>query len=217
MKLLQKGGVILKSLIYICNIYIVLAGILYSDSAYATLFEFSYTGNTFTNVSGPYSTTDRVTTQFVVDLPTIINLPYMSYLASLQGQLVMTDGVRTLSVNNCLVGGGCLPDPDKFPEFRFDTNASGLPIDWQIAVNSIVGTNSIFTYTFGCVFPQIGPGCDFTAFGENAPTAFVSNNPGTWSVVEVVPEPSTLSLLSTFVLALFAMFPSRPRRAIRKM
>jgi hypothetical protein len=204
MKSLHRGRIILTSPKYIWHIFVALGGIIYSYAAYATLFEFSYTGNTFTNVSGPYSTADLVTAQFVVDLPTIFNLPYMSYLASLQGQLVMTDGVRTLSVNNCLVGGGCLPDPDKFPEFRFTTNASGLPTDWQVAVNSIVGTNSIFTYTFGCVFPQIGPACDFAAFGENAPTAFVSNNPGAWSV-EAVPESSTLLLLSTFLLALFGI------------
>jgi len=159
--------------------------------AHASLFEFTYTGNMFTDVSRPYTINDQVTAEFIIDLPTILNLPFSSYITSLQGQLTMSDGIRTLSWPTD-------SSPEEFfPEFRFSTNSAGIPDSWQVAINSVPGINSIFTYAFGCVFPELGPVCDFTHNippGNSPPAAFISNNPGTWAVTQV-PEPATPLLL----------------------
>src|SRR5438552_11145440 len=133
--------------------------LLCATDAHAVEYRLTYTGNTFTSVSGPYTTSDRVTADFIIDIRKISDLPFDDYTNSLQGLILMTDGVRSLSWPT--------DDPDKFPEFRFATGPSGIPTAWQIAINSYAGNNSIFTYTFGCVFSEIGPACDFTAFGEN--------------------------------------------------
>lgn len=149
--------------------------LLFAFEVHAELYTYRYTGNTFTTASSPYTTSDRVTVEFTINVSTPSNLPWANHIDSLVSSLVLSDGNRTLSWPST--------DPDKFPEFRFTTNSSGVPIEWQIAINSIIGDNSIFTYTSSCVFPQIGPACDFAAYEENNPTAFVSNSPGEWTVV----------------------------------
>ena len=182
-------------------VLVALASLLTSpESGHASLFRFSYTGNAFTSVSSPYTVSDRVTTEFVLDLPTISNLPFGGYVPALRGSLVMNDGIRTLYWPS--------DDPEGFfPEFALSTDSTGTPTSWQVAVDSVPGIDSISTYSFGCVFRELGPACDFTHNrppGDSLPVAFVSNNPGTWAVVKV-PVPGTLTLFLIGLAGLLAM------------
>ena len=181
-------------------VLLMLAGLLASpQSSHAFFFKFAYIGNSFTSASAPYTVNDRVTAEFVLNLPTISNLPLGSYISALQGDLVMSDGKRSLQWPS--------EDLQFFPEFALSTDATGAPTSWQLAVDSVPGLDSIFTYSFGCVFRELRPACDFTHNrlpGDSLPIASISNAPGSW-VVTTIPEPGAPTLLMIGLAGLFAM------------
>ncbi|MEN1680515.1 MAG: hypothetical protein AAGJ46_13065 [Planctomycetota bacterium] len=147
-----------------------------SDAAYV---EFAYIGKTFADFSAPYDVSDGITARFVLDLPSVVNLPLGSYFPDLRdGRLLMSDGVRVESVP----GGNA----QAFPTVLLSTGADGVPTDWKVAIDTVDASQGIFTESYDCVFSDLGPACDFTS-AANTPLAWVSDDLGEWTVSTFVP------------------------------
>jgi hypothetical protein len=150
---------------------------------------YDYTGNDFTGVDGPFTTSDSVSGSFTVAQALGDNL---SFVIIDPTSFSFTDGVDTITNANS----------NAFDDgFEVATNASGEITNWSIDVEG--SGPGLFSILLGNTngAAQDG-GVDGGSVGFNI------DDPGTWSTagtgapVAVTPEPSTLALLGTGVLGL---------------
>ena len=154
----------------------------YPASVQAVPTTYQYTGNPFTDVSGPYTTSDFVTAMITLAGPLGANMPLteVSPIA-----FTLSDGVQTIT--NI--------DPILFLHLKFATDATGSIRLWQVAVltfpNRTIGTTRT-TSAFDLAATVFPPG-----FGENF------RSPGVWNGRPTVPDAgSTLSLMTLTLTAL---------------
>jgi hypothetical protein len=142
---------------------------------------YEYTGNPFTSVSGPYSTSDFVTAMVTLGSPLAANMP-LTEVTPLAWSL--SDGVQTLTNLNA------------FPNFFFfATGPTGMITEWRMQVfgegpgDTIASFNNLPMQDIGATETDEG-----TVFGA----------PGTWATGASVPDAgsSSLALLSLSLTAL---------------
>ena len=157
----------------------------YPASVQAVPTTYQYTGNHFTEVSGPYTTSMFVTAMVTLAGPLGANMPLTNVTPT---AFTLTDGVQTISDLT----------PSFFAVFQFATDATGAISDWEIEVTDFAGR---LILTHSQVFPPNpaeDDGVDGSGgFGQNF------NKPGQWSVGATVPDAgSTLSLMTLTLMAL---------------
>ena len=162
----------------------------YPASVQAVPTTYQYTGNPFTVVSGPYTTSDFVTAMITLASPLGANMPLTEVTPT---AFTLSDGVQTITNH----GPGLL-----LTSFLFATDASGAISMWGVNVERIhnATTGAIVTNNdptdiadVGIVIPEGGP----FVLGANVLT------PGVWSVSGSVPDSgSTLSLMTLTLVAL---------------
>src|SRR6516162_9209674 len=149
----------------------------YPASVQAAPTTYQYTGNPFTTVSGPYTTSDFVSGMVTFAGPLAPNLP--PFTPVFPTAFTFSDGVQTL-----------MAPGSPLDVFLFGTGPTGAIVSWSIELDS--GSGSIVSSIFfdrGSVFTQ-GLG-------------FNTNNPGTWVNVTSVPDTgSSLSLMTLTLMAL---------------
>ena len=152
----------------------------YPASVQAVPTTYSYTGNHFTDVSGPYTTSDFVTAMVTLAGPLGANMPLTEVTPT---AFTFFDGVQTLTNTSPGLNGQL---------FSFATNARGEINIWNVDV--FTDSGSIVTTT-----ADIRHILDFatgTGFGFNEDT------PGVWTLVPVADTGSTLSLMTLTLMAL---------------
>ena len=140
-----------------------------------------YTGNPFTDVSGPYSTSDFVTAMVTLVSPLAANMPLtgVSPLA-----FSLSDGVQTLTTLNAF---GSV--------FSFATGPTGMITEWRMQVFGEGPLTFIDSFK-NVVMQDIGA----TENPDGSGTVFGA--PGTWSTASVPDAGSSLALLSLSLTAL---------------
>jgi hypothetical protein len=144
---------------------------------FAVPVTYIYTGNPFTNVSGPYTTSDQVTAKVKLSspLPANMSLQIVTPLA-----FSFSDGVQTFT--NLTASSS----------FEFQTDASGNIFAWNVGV--VTAQAGIFTVnTADNVFDK-----GFSDDGEGE----ILRTPGTWSRASVPDVASTFTLLALSTTAL---------------
>jgi hypothetical protein len=155
----------------------------YPASVQAVPTTYQYTGNPFTTVTAPYTTSDFVSGMLTLAGPLAPNLPLTDVTPT---AFTFSDGVQTMTNLNA---AGFL--------FQFATDGSGDITQWIIRVIGLSGaeiqTNEpIGGFAFDEGTTELGAG-----MGANAGT------PGTWSTVAGVADTgSTLSLMTLTLTAL---------------
>jgi len=145
---------------------------------------YSYTGNPFTNVTAPYTTSDFVSAMVTLAGPLAPNMPFTSVTPT---AFTLSDGVQTITNFNATFP----------PGFSFATGPTGAITVWHVNAGALSG--SINTVGGGPQSPaDFGHLNGTIAFGHNA------NAPGTWALVSsTVPDTgSTLSLMTLTLMAL---------------
>lgn len=170
-------------------------GVLASAGTHAALITYEYTGNPFTDVELPYTTSDSVRGTITIDVVDNSNLPFVNYRQSVDS-FSFTDGVQELT------------HLDAFQYFfAISTDSVGDIVDWSF----IVATVGAFISTEKST-AQVKDSVSIIASLAGPSTATVEDDSGVWRQVSAVqvPEPGTLGLL-VFSLGLLAGF-ARPRR-----
>lgn len=165
---------------FTCFRGVVLAGfasaMLLAWPAHAALFTYEYHGNPFRIAFAPYTTSNFVSGQFTIDLPSNANLAYQNRIADVT-DFSFSDGVHTLQDEDSLV----------FKSISFATGGSGEITAWAINIEETSIVSTIFTSMVedaGTIPTGIN------AFAEG----LLMDNPGSW---RQVPEPGALALLGT--------------------
>ena len=148
-----------------------------------------YTGNPFTFVSGPYSTSDFVTAMVTLANPLPPNEP-LTQVTPLAFSLF--DGVQTITNLNATIFA-----------FHFATDGDGTITHWALSAytgpqNAPNGT----IYTFNAPFTPADRVTDFGSFPLDVEVGGNFDSPGHWEIGAVPDAASTLSLLSLSLTAL---------------
>ncbi len=156
----------------------------------ASATTYDYTGNNFTAVIAPYTTSDAISGYITLSQPLGDNLPLTEESGFITAYS-FTDGVQTLSsqANNSTV-----------TEAFFTTDLSGAIVDWLLKINSDDFLNGIYTDNYDPDIQDLSfrtpLGCTFGC-GQNL------NDPGTWSSnLQPTPIPSSLPLFASSLAAL---------------
>src|SRR5262245_27944888 len=161
--------------------------IAFPTSVQAVPTTYVYTGNSFTIVSGPYSTNDFVTAMVTLASPLGLNHDLNTPVTVTAFSL--SDGVQTITSGVGQVN---------FSEFAFETGPGGMIINWTVTVTIPSGEISTSKLPNGLredsgveKFPDPG-------------TGFIFGEPGTWTTLGAVVADtgSTLSLMTVTLLAL---------------
>ena len=153
-------------------------GFLMAASVQAVPTTYQYTGNPFTTVSGPYTTSDFVTA--MITLATPLGPNFSGSVSPIA--FTFSDGVQTITNLNAT-----------FSSFFFQTGPTGAIIGW--VVNGFVPGGHVASLGSAGLGADEGESID--GRGLN------SNQPGTWAMVGVVPDTgSTLSLMTLTLMAL---------------
>jgi len=105
---------------------------------------YQYTGNHFTEVSGPYTTSMFVTAMVTLAAPLGANLPEFTDVTPIA--FTLFDGVQTLSSSTPGIA---------FDTFQFGTNAAGQITSWQVSVDiGVIGAITNFILTLKLEDPQ---------------------------------------------------------------
>jgi hypothetical protein len=174
------GGAVRISIIALASLFLSVTG------AKADTFTYTYTGNDFTDVSGPYTTSEKLTGMFNLSAAIPANHPF-SDVSSLVLSFTMSDGVQTITSAEGFV-----------EHFSFSTDSTGAITLWLAEVTINPGTApSITTENFGVAALDMGALTNFLS-GQN------SGSPGTWTVTDTTPvtEPGTLSMMFSGLLGL---------------
>ncbi len=148
-------------------------------SPIANAVTYSYTGNTFTSVSAPYTTSDSVSGTITLATPLAANLT--SFTTVLPTSFSFTSAGETIS--NSTPGSGS--------QFFFKTDAAGDITYWGATV--YVGSVSQFSISTINAPTTYGV-YDSIQHGGGTEQGLVSKSPGTWSVMASVPEPEAYAL-----------------------
>jgi hypothetical protein len=155
--------------------------LLSATGAWADTFTYTYTGNDFTLVQGPYTTSDSVMGTIVLSAPLPANLSSFTDETALLISYSFSDGVQTLTNLNSHAA-----------DFAFQTSPLGAITLWDIEFRTVPPTNEIESAkTAPGVAHDLGA-AGLGAAGQN------EGDPGVWSV----PEPGTLSMLFSGLLGL---------------
>jgi hypothetical protein len=140
---------------------------------------YNYTGNVFTSVSAPYTTSDSVTGSFTLAVPLADNLT--SFTTVTPQSFSFSDGVNGDTITNTSPGVGS--------QFSFETDASGAITKWQV----VVDINSVSNFSISTIDAPGGVGVfDQAQHGGGTESGENTNSPGTWVAV---PEASTYSMV----------------------
>ncbi len=131
--------------------------------AHAALFTYAYKGNPFTTVSSPYTTSDFVSGQLTVNLPSNANLDVANVTNQLQA-FSFTDGHQTFTQNTLSLD----------PAFFISTDAAGNITAWNIGMVIGPTEKEIFTKS------ESGVAIDVAAL-DDFKRGSVENNPGSWT------------------------------------
>ncbi len=148
---------------------------------------YTYTGNDFTTVEGPYTTSDSVSGSFTVASPLGDNLSNFGFLPT---SFSFTDGVQTLTNSDASLGSF----------FYVWTGGSGNVTSWNFGIPGPDLSGGIFTAATPSHYRTDSGGFSDSGMGVNF------YNPGTWSVQSsVTPEPGSWMLLGTGMLGLLGL------------
>ena len=145
---------------------------------------YTYTGNPFTNVSGPpYTMSDFVSGMLTLAGPLAPN--FNGFVTPIA--FSFSDGVQTIT--NLTPGLGLVT-------FGFQTGPTGAISDWNVDVFLLAGVAEISTVK------GVTQEIDFGLLGA-ASFGQITDNPGVWATVAGVPDTgSTLSLMALTLIAL---------------
>lgn len=162
--------------------------------AEAAQFGYAYTGNDFTTVSAPYTTSDFVSGRFTVELSSNLNLPITDISDHIQ-VFSFTDGQQTFTEKTPLTNA----------IFFIATDGSGDITDWNIGLD-VIPVKQINTKS------EFGSAIDLASL-DNFKRGDVEDNPGSWTQVPPapIPLPAALPLAVSGLAALF--FVGRRRRS----
>jgi len=153
---------------------------------------YTYTGNDFTSVTSPYTTSMSVTASMTLTNPIGPNQTNVDETSNLVA-ISLADGVHSLSLTTPNI---------EVTTATFTTDSAGNITSWNVLLGVFVGVSP----------PVISTENDQTLVQDtgaflNGPSGAVANDPGVWTLVSV-PEPSSVVLLA---LGLVAMAGSRRR------
>jgi hypothetical protein len=168
------GGAVRISIIALACLFLSATGAR-ADTVY------TYTGNDFTLVQGPYTTLDSVTGTIVLSAPLPANLSSFTDETALLISYSFSDGVQTLTNLN-----------SHADHFDFQTSPSGAITLWNISFITVPPTNEIESAKV-----SLGVAHDLGAAGLGA-AGQNDGVPGGWTV----PEPATLSMMFSGLLGL---------------
>ena len=159
-------------------------GVLTAAAVQATPITYTYTGTPFTTVTGPYTTSDKVTGSVELMSPLGLN---MSLTSVTPLAFSFFDGVQTINSSSTL----------NFATISFGTSPTGAITQWIVQIGTNTGliqtANTIAAFDSGQLLP----------LGTGSGTVVFAANPGTWSAITSVPDAgSTFALLSLSVTAL---------------
>jgi hypothetical protein len=191
--------------IFLSALLLVLSAPLLADT-----YTYTYTGNDFTLVNGPFTTGDFVSGFFTTASPLAPNLneglgPFDTPTALSVDSFSFSNGYQTFTNSSTSLESSY---------FEVETDSAGKLVGWSIELEvadyAAVITNNYYD-TGGVEVPlPASEGALFLA-GSNR------NNPGAWTVTDTpgppapspVPEPSTLALMSTGLLGAFCTLRRR--------
>jgi hypothetical protein len=159
-----------------------LAGFLTAASVQAVPTTYQYTGNPFTNVAAPYTTSDFVSAMVTLAGPLAPNMPFTSVTPT---AFTLSDGVQTITNFNAIGSS-----------FNFATGPTGAITEWDVSGSTLEGSigtvGTLGAGDTGVLFPPIS-----SSGGNNF-------TPGTWALAaSAVPDTgSTLSLMTLTLMAL---------------
>jgi hypothetical protein len=157
-------------------------GFLTATSVQAVPTTYQYTGNPFTNVSGPYTTSDFVSGMVTLAGRLRANMPLTTVTPT---AFTLSDGVQTISNLNAA---------DRF--FQFATGATGEITFWTLFISGGLD-NFIATDLNGGLDGDTGLVGGGEGIGQNV------SNPGSWRVLPALPDAgSTVSLMTLTLMAL---------------
>ena len=160
--------------------------IAYPTSVQAVPTKYVYTGNPFTFVTGPYSTSDFVTAMVTLAGPLGANMPLTQVTPT---AFTLSDGVQTITNLNV-----------NFAEFLFATGALGTITQWYVRVEAEYGELSKGSITSTRNVLPHGATFDESVFSSSLRNGIGINGgePGEWT-----PDAgSTLSLMTLTLMAL---------------
>ena len=152
----------------------------FSATVNAAITTYTYTGNNFDSVKGPYTTSHSVSGSITLSNALASNLS--SFTTVSPTSFSFSDGINT--VTNTTANVGSL--------FAFKTDSIGNIFQWQVTVYiGSVNQFSIATVNAPSLYPiydQVIVNSGNSAYGQ------ILNNPGTWTVA-TVPEPETNAMI----------------------
>jgi hypothetical protein len=181
-----KGEEVIKALpkILLALTGVAALSIAYPASVQAVPTTYTYTGNPFTSVSGPYTTSDFVSGMVTLAGPLAANMPFtlVSPIA-----FSFSDGVQTIT-----------PQNDNITNIFFATGPTAAITAWHVAVgDGSVGATSLIATQYDPPALTFDEAVTSTGSGENR------DSPGRWEQVVGFPEAgSTLSLMTLTLMAL---------------
>jgi len=144
---------------------------------------YTYTGNDFTIVTSPYTTSMSVTASMTLTNPIGPNQTNVDEVPNLIA-LSMFDGVQTINLST----------PSVAPIATFTTNSAGNITNWDVELPVSLQFHIIYTENDSTLVQDAGQLFNGAA-GAN------SSQPGVWTLVSV-PEPSSVVLLAVGLVAM---------------
>lgn len=117
-----------KTSAYFCSVMITFLMCLTFTSVASAKVRYTYTGNNFTIVDSPYTTSMRLSGWIEMNSPIPPTTPYPTELKAAITSYSFFDGVNTLTQNNSSIAGGAY----------FATDALGNITQWEINLSSPV-------------------------------------------------------------------------------